>query len=364
MASSKILVVDDEQSILELTKSYLNESGYFCDTVQSFDEGLKRLTSDQFDLVMTDVKMSQQEGIDLLYKIKNIDSTLAVIVLTSSEDTKQAVECLKVGASDYILKPFQKDAIQIAVQRALERRELLLEKKAYRAELEKKVRGRTMEVVRAYHEIENTYQQTLEALISALDFREQSTAGHSKRAVDYTRLLALQMGIRGKQLVDITRGALLHDVGKIGISDTILLKPGKLTDDEWDIMRRHPIYGHQMLKDINFLDRCLDIVLYHHERFDGNGYPQGLKGEDIPIGARIFSVVDAFDSITSNRVYRSAQSFRKAYKILRENEGTQFDPQVLDSFVRIPESKIKRIFQLSMFEQGKSKSKNITNNVN
>ncbi len=364
MLLPKILVVDDEQSVRKLTKQCLKEFGYICEAVQTADEGLKKLTSDRFDLVMTDIQLNHDEGINLLHRIKKIDPNLAVIALTSTENTKQAVECLKIGVSDYILKPFQKNDIQVAVQRALERRGLILQKKAYHDELEKNIRGRTMEVVRAYHEIENTYQQTLEALISALDFREQSTAGHSKRAVDYTKLLALEMGIQGEELISITRGALLHDVGKIGISDSILLKPGKLMDNEWEIMKRHPIYGYEMLKDIKFLEQCLDIILYHHERFDGKGYPQRIKGEDIAIGARIFAVVDAFDAITSNRVYRSAQSFKKAYDILRENEGTQFDPYVVESFAKIPEQKIIRIYQLSILEEDKRKVKDNKKLVN
>ncbi len=352
-AETHILAIDSEQKTRSLTKRYLKSVGYFCDTVASASQALDLLEENNYDLVLTDVKMTHENSISLLNELGKSHPNLAVIIMTSAKDTDLAMECLEIGAYDYVFKPFKKDALNIVVQRALNRRHLLSERRAYRLELEKKVHARTMEVVRAYHEIENTYQQTLEALVSALDFREQSTAGHSKRAVDYSRLLAIELGFRGDRLVPITRGALLHDVGKIGISDSILLKPGQLTKREWKVMKMHPIYGYQMLKDIRFLQPSLDIILHHHERYDGNGYPNGLAKLEIPIGARIFAVIDAFDAITSHRVYRAAKDFEKAYDILKENAGTQFDPHAVDAFLQIPKERLQKIFRNSLIHDDK-----------
>jgi|Deesub1362B_J571_1020462.scaffolds.fasta_scaffold01078_5 response regulator RpfG family c-di-GMP phosphodiesterase len=346
--SPRILIVDDETVLRNLIKQYLEKFGYFCVTAPDVRRALIAINSDRFDLVITDIRMPEFDGTFLLKEIAQSHPDVAVIMMTAVDDTKQAVECLKLGAYDYILKPFEMEALRLSVERALERRNLLRERQLYRSQLEKKVHERTIELVRAFDEIERTYQQTLEALVSALDMRESSTAGHSKRAVEYTRILAREMGIRGNQLVQITRGALLHDVGKIGISDTILLKPAPLSEEEWKIMRQHPIMGYQMLRDIEFLRPSLDVVLYHHERYDGSGYPFGLKGEEIPIGARIFAVVDAFDAMTSKRLYREPMDFQEAVEVLKKQAGAQFDPKIVEVFLNIPLTRLKRIYQISL----------------
>jgi len=350
-SSTKILVVDDEQVIRNMIQQYFSNCGYLCVTAADVQRALITLNSNQFDLVITDVRMPEHDGTFLLGEISKRFPQIAVIMMTGLDDMQQAVECLKIGAYDYIQKPFEMETLDIAVQRALERRNLLREREAYRNQLEAKVHERTLELVRAYDEIERTYQHTLEALVSALDLRERNTAGHSKRAVEYTRLLALQLGLRGSQLLHITRGALLHDVGKIGIPDTVLLKPSSLTSEEWSLMHKHPLFGYQMLRDIKFLRFSLDVVLYHHERYDGNGYPKELQGEEIPLGARIFAVIDAFDAITSNRVYRPAQSFDTAHKVLLENANQQFDPKVVEAFLSIPMDRIRRVYQISLLKE-------------
>jgi len=348
--STRLLIVDDEPAICEMVHQYFTSIGYDCFTSHCVKDALINLDSDSFDLVITDIKMPEYDGTYLLREIRNLFPDIAVIMMTGVEDTHQAVECLKIGAYDYISKPFNLEELNLSVKRAFERRNLLKEKKAYKNQLETKVHERTLELVRAYDEIERTYHRTLEVLVSALDLREKSTAGHSMRSVEYTRLLALELKIRGNKLVHITRGALLHDVGKIGIPDEILLKAGKLSDEEWEKMRKHPVYGYNMLREIKFLEKSIDIVLYHHERWDGKGYPKGLKGDEIPVGARIFAVIDAFDAITSNRVYRNAQSFDKAFEILVENIDTQFDRKIVNAFINIPFEKIQRVYQISILK--------------
>jgi len=184
-------------------------------------------------------------------------------------------------------------------------------------------------------ELEETYLGTLEALSAALDARDQETEGHSRRVTDLTLAVAKAMGLSGKKLVDIERGALLHDVGKIGLSDAILRKPGPLTSEEWVEMRKHPELGYKVLQGIGFLHDALPIVLYHHERYDGSGYPHGLRNGSIPLEARIFAVADAYDAITSDRPYRPPRSHEEALQEIKRHAGTQFDPQVVEVFLRI-----------------------------
>ncbi len=339
----KMLIVDDEGVIRELIARYFRRQNFDVKMAENAHEALMEFKKNCFDIIITDIKMPDYDGKWLLKQILNEDPNMAVLMITGVDDTKEAVDCLRLGAYDYIIKPFNPQEIKIAVDRALERKSLLLQKKAYQENLEKKVRERTVELLRAYEEIEMTYQRTLEALITALDVRERSTGGHSKRVVGYTRLLAGKLRIRGTQLMNLARGALLHDVGKIAIPDSVLLKPGPLTDEEWAIMKQHTLIGYNMLKSIKFLHPSLDIVKYHHERWDGTGYPEGLKGEEIPISARIFALVDAFDAITSARVYKEATSIERAREIIAEDAGKHFDPHVVDAFLQIPPSVLQRV---------------------
>lgn len=195
----------------------------------------------------------------------------------------------------------------------------------------------------AVDEVERAYMGTLEALIKALEIRDHETEGHSRRVVQYTFSLAQQLGVPEEELVPIMRGALLHDIGKIGIPDAILRKPGPLDESEWEIMRRHTLFGYEMLKGIEFLGQATPIILHHHERYDGNGYPKGLAGEEIPLGARIFAVADAYDAITSNRPYRKGRSHEFALDEIRKGAGTQFDAQVVEALMGLPEEELARI---------------------
>ncbi len=204
----------------------------------------------------------------------------------------------------------------------------------------------------ALREVEKSYEITLEALVSALDFREHETQYHSKRVASYAVRLARELGVKEDELKYVYWGGLLHDIGKIGVPDSILLKPGALNEDEWKEMRKHPEIGYRIIENIDFLGPAKDIVLYHHERWDGKGYPLGLSGENIPFYARIFSVVDALDAITTDRPYRKAQSFTKAYQEIKKCAGTQFDPEVVKVFLRIPVSEWKAIKKSIIEEKG------------
>jgi putative nucleotidyltransferase with HDIG domain len=333
---AKILIVDDEENVRSILLRHLSQDFADCVTSHSAFDALNKIKKDHYSLVISDVMMPGMSGMELLRFIKKHDADTAVIMLTGVMDITTAVDSLRMGACDFITKPFELSSIRRAVDRALERRQLLLENRYYQQELEKKVRERTLELNGALQNIEESYRMTLEALVTALDAREHETRAHSQRVREYTLTLAGQLGLSDEELVQVGRGALLHDVGKIGVPDSILLKPGVLTTEEWVEMRKHPRIGYDILRNIKFLSPAAEIVLCHQERWDGKGYPSGLAGTDIPLGARIFAVADTMDAMTSDRPYRRALSFRDTFSEIARCSGTQFAPRVVEAFLEVP----------------------------
>jgi response regulator RpfG family c-di-GMP phosphodiesterase len=333
--SPKILIVDDDDSVRDVISVLLTEEGYHCGCASGADEALG-LMGAGYQLVISDMKMPGHDGLWLLDRIRKEHEDTSVILLTGFGDTEAAVECLRRGAVDYLLKPPRVTDLVRAIERALAKRRVELARRRYQAKLEKRVREKTAELQQALTDVERAYNNTLLALVAALDAREHETSDHSQRVVRYTVAIAQRMGIGGTQLADIARGALMHDIGKIGVPDSILLKPGPLTPAEWDEMRKHPEIGFNILKGISFLSGPAEIVLSHQERVDGKGYPRKLGGGDIPVGARIFMVADTLDAITSDRPYRKAQTFDAARKEIERCAGTQFDKEVVQSFLGIP----------------------------
>jgi putative two-component system response regulator len=241
------------------------------------------------------------------------------------------------------MKPVNVDELLIAAERSLERHQLLVERREYQSLLERRVEEATRDLQRAYRQLQDTYRATLETLGAALDSRDVGTEAHSRRVHGYALATAREHGIGEELMVDLAHGVLLHDIGKIGIPDNILLKPGPLTPEEWVIMRRHPEIGKRLIENIPFLRGAVPVVYCHHERWDGSGYPQGLKGEAIPLAARIFSVVDAFDAMTFDRPYSKAVSFEAAKAEIRRCAGGHFDPDVVASFLRVPDTVLSEI---------------------
>jgi putative nucleotidyltransferase with HDIG domain len=323
-----LLIVDDELSVRELLAEALASFGYRTHKAADAAEAFEAVRDRPIDLVLTDIEMPGESGMDLLHRVKSHDPDLDVIMVTGVVDAKTAINSIRQGASDYVTKPFNLEEVQIVVDRTLEKRRLIRENRAYQEHLEELVEQRT-------RELRDAYESSLQALVTALDFRDNETQGHSYRVVEYAMLVAARMGIGEPELGWIRRGAILHDVGKIGIPDAILKKPGKLTDEEWGVMKKHPEWGYEMLRHIGHLREALDIVRSHQERFDGSGYPQGLAGEAIPRGARIFAVVDTFDAMTSDRPYRKALTIDDARAEIERCKGSQFDPAVADAFLAI-----------------------------
>jgi putative nucleotidyltransferase with HDIG domain len=243
---------------------------------------------------------------------------------------------MRRGAYDYLLKPFEREHLVATVQRALDHRQALQESHTYQQNLEQVVRARTEMLSQAMEDLEHSYDITLEALGDALDLKDSETEGHSKRVTAYTIALARAMGVSPGEIKVIARGAFLHDIGKMAIPDEILRKPGKLTPEEQEVMREHCARGYQMLRKIPFLNEAAEIVFTHQEHYDGSGYPSALSGTSIPIGARIFAVADTLDAITSDRPYRMARTFDAAREEIIRCSGTQFDPSVVEAYLRIP----------------------------
>ncbi|MGO8971761.1 MAG: HD domain-containing phosphohydrolase [Myxococcaceae bacterium] len=342
-APTRILIVDDDASVRDVISVLLQEEGYECRTAAGAEEALDIAAQEAPPLVISDMKMPGRDGIWLLEAFRERHPETAVVMLTGYGDTEAAVDCLRRGAVDYLLKPPKLTDLIRAIERALAKRRIELARKRYQKKLERKVRDRTAELRSAFKDIAQTYQNTLLALVAALDAREHETSDHSQRVVKYTTAIAERLSMHGPELEELGRGALLHDVGKIGVPDAVLLKPGKLTPDEWGEMRKHPDIGYQMIQSIPFLATPATIVLSHQERFDGGGYPRRLRGEEIHIGARIFAVADTLDAMTSDRPYRKATSFENAMAEVQRCAGSQFDPEVVRAFVDIGVDGLRKI---------------------
>ena len=331
-----ILIVDDEEMIRDLLSSALEQEDYICLQASNVDEAFGILGKEPIDLVISDIMMPGRSGVELLRDLKKVSPEIAVLMITGLSDMNTAMECVHLGADDYVTKPFGINRVVLTVKNLIERRCLALEKKHYQVSLEFKVMEQTSQIRKAMIEITSAYDSTLTALVKALDAREKEVGSHSERVMNYTSFLGRKLGMSGKDLQELAKGALLHDIGKIGISDNILLKPGKLNDGEWIEMRKHPQVGYAILSEIDFLKIPAEIILSHHERYNGTGYPKQLKGEQIPIGSRIFSVVDTLDAMTSDRPYRKALPFDMVSSEIIKYRGIQFDPAIADLFLSIP----------------------------
>jgi response regulator RpfG family c-di-GMP phosphodiesterase len=349
-APPRILIVDDDDSVRDVISVLLTEEGYNCVVASGAEMALDLATEAETPLVISDMKMPGRDGLWLLENLRERHPDTSVIMLTGYGDTESAVDCLRRGAVDYLLKPPKLTDLIRAIERALAKRRIEMARKRYQKKLERKVRDRTAELRTALRDIANTYQNTLLALVAALDAREHETSDHSQRVVSYTTAIASRLGITGKEMEEIGRGALLHDIGKIGVPDAVLLKPGKLTPDEWLEMRKHPDIGFQMIQNIPFLDTPATIVLSHQERWDGAGYPRNLQKQEIHIGARIFAVADTLDAMTSDRPYRKGTTFANAIQEIKRCANTQFDPEVVRAFLDIGEEGLVRI-KLEMAER-------------
>jgi len=338
MASERILVVDDEPYVRTVIAAMLEKAHYRPVLASNGLEAMERLETDApYDLVLSDIMMEGLDGMSLLERLRELQPDTPMVMVTAIHDVGVAISAIRKGAYDYLLKPFEKEQLLATVRRALDHRRLTQQNSMYQSNLEQLVAARTDMLRQAIADLERSYDITLEALGDALDLKDAETEGHSKRVTGYTVALARAMGLSPTDIRTIARGAFLHDIGKMAIPDAILLKPGRLDLDERSVMRDHCARGYQILCKIPYLREAAEIVYCHQEHYDGSGYPRGMKGGEIPLGARIFAVADTLDAITSDRPYRRANTFTAARNEIQRCAGTQFDPQVVEMYLSMPD---------------------------
>jgi cyclic di-GMP phosphodiesterase len=322
---SLVLIVDDEYIGRETLQSVLEGEGYELEMAENGMQAIEKAKKLLPDVILLDVMMPGMTGFEVCQRIRS-DPQIAeipIIILTALDDRDSLLNALKAGADDFISKPFDRYELRARLMgiTRLNRYQKLLQERA-------KLQEANVQLLSAY-------EATIEGWSHAMDLRDRETEGHSRRVTELTVKMAKAFGLSDDDIMHIRRGALLHDMGKIGIPDSILHKPDKLTDEEWAIMRKHPQLAYDMLNPVEYLRPALDIPYSHHEKWDGTGYPRRLKGDEIPMAARLFAVVDVWDALTSDRPYRSAWSEEEALTYIREQFGRHFDPQVVDLFFKI-----------------------------
>lgn len=324
----RILAVDDQSFVADMVALWLTESGYDCDVAVSAHQALAMLGQNKYDLMISDVTMPDMSGIELLAQVKENFPNLAVLMATGVDDRKTAIQAIQLGAYGYIIKPFSLNEFLINVANALERSRLTRESRNCMDILEEEVRERTAEVRRREEEIALR-------LISAAGHRDEETGQHIKRIGLYSVVLASALGWDDERIEHLRVGAPMHDVGKIGIPDSILRKPGRLSPEEYQVIKQHPRIGAGILggSKIPLLQTAADIALCHHEKWDGSGYPEGLSGESIPESARVVAIADVYDALSNDRVYRSMYQEKEVMEIMEKKRGSHFDPDIFDCFM-------------------------------
>jgi len=338
MAFERILVVDDQPEGAEAICTILRQAGLFPVVAEDGTAALRFLSrKSSCRAILLEIRLRDRDGLGFLDTLRNSYPEIPVIVVSGLQDIRTAITAMKSGAFDYLSKPATAKDLLATLESAIESRKFARRDSQQLQTLEKLVECRTEMLSRVLADLERSYDITLQALGNALDLKDTETEGHSKRVTAYTIVLARAMHIQPAEVKVIARGAFLHDIGKMAIPDAILSKPGKLTPEEQAVMREHCTRGYVMLKKIPFLEKTAEIVFSHQEHYDGSGYSRGLKGDEIPLGARIFSVADTLDAITSDRPYRKAQSFAEARREIERCSGTQFDPAIVAVYRELPD---------------------------
>lgn len=333
-----ILIVDDEEAIRRILKKMLNKHGYPCLEAECATQALQQLRNNNVALAVLDICMPHTSGLELLPEIKNQHPDIAVVMATAVIEPNVIIECMKEGAQDYIVKPYELDKVLRSFEIVLHKRQLALTMKKFQEKLIGKVEQQQTEIHRLF-------LGSIESLVCALESKDKYTAGHSRRVCEFTQIIAKHFGLPDADLEDIHYGALLHDVGKIAINQNIQNKPGKLTEEEYEYIMTHSQIGPSIVKPIAN-ENIVNIIKYHHTRYDGRGRNQELFGMQLPLGVRIVTLADAFDAMTSARPYRKTLTLEEALAEVKRCSGTQFDPAIVEVFLKIPHFELLSIIAL------------------
>lgn len=331
-----VLVIDDDVHIREFLSDLLKREQCLVRAAASGIEGIAAAQQELPDLILLDVMMPDLDGFSVCRMLRDDPKTaeVPIIMITALDDRESRLEGVRAGADEFLSKPVEQSELRLRVRtmQRINRYRRLIEERERAAEQERKLTEQAQQMAKA---IAEAYDQTLIGWSRALDLRDRETEGHSQRVAHLTIAVAQALNIPPEEQINMWRGAMLHDIGKIGVPDSILHKPSPLTAEEWEIMRRHTTYAYELLSPIAYLRPALDIPYCHHEKWDGTGYPRGLRGEQIPLAARIFALVDVWDALTNDRPYRKAWSREQAYRYIREQAGKHFDPNLVDLFLSI-----------------------------
>jgi len=336
----RILIVDDEEMICSIISRRLMREGYSCATANNGKEALHHFYKDGFSLIISDIKMPEMNGIELLKRVKSVDPKMRVIMVTAYPEIDMAVEAMRLGAYDFIIKPADLELIVLSVKKALESKQLEEEIEAYHTRLEELVEERTAGLQHAYRILKKSHLDSVKVLAEAIDAKDPYTRGHSDRVKRMSLAIAKRMGFSEERLEALEYGALLHDIGKIGIKDEILQKQGSLSRQEYESIQEHPLIGVKIVEGVEFFKDKIPMIRHHHEHYDGGGYPDGLAGEAIPLEGRIIAIPDAFDAMTSTRPHRNVLPLQDVLLEIEKCKGKQFDPKVVEIFIR------ERIYKL------------------
>jgi len=331
----QILVVDDEEPIRNALKKFLAQQQYEVYTASTGDEALQALRRHRISLMLCDIRMPGTSGVDLVPQAIDIEPELAILMLTAVNDATSAALCMQRGAMDYLTKPIELADLGRAVQRALKRREMLLENRQLSQWLKEEVSTRTAELHRERMKLERLSVATLEALVNALEAKDPYMRGHSARVADLSATIAHQLGMSDEEVEQVRVAGRLHDIGKIGTRESVLNKQGTLTPEEFEHVKQHVLIGSQILAPLSHLGDIIPAVRHHHERFDGTGYPDGLRGADIPLAARVIGAAEVFDALSTSRAYQEKMSPEKAIERIADLAGTVLDPKVHEALVSV-----------------------------
>jgi len=330
----RILIVDDEEMICSIFLGRLTREGYSCVTAQNGKEALHHFYKDSFSLIISDIRMPEMDGIELLKEVRAVHPGILMIMVTAYPEIDLALEAMRLGAYDFIVKPADLELVVLSVKRAFEKKRLENEVEIYHENLERLVEERTVKLQQAYRTLKKAYLDSVKVLAEAIDAKDPYTRGHSDRVRRMSLQIAASLGFTEERIEILEYGALLHDIGKIGIKDEILRKPEALSPEEYHIIQEHPLIGVKIVEGIEFFKDKIPMIRNHHEHFDGQGYPDGLMGEGIPLEARIIAVPDAFDAMASLRPHRKDMSLEAILSEMERHRGKQFDPKMLEIFLK------------------------------